>query len=305
MSSTLFSQIAIIMLLAAVGYLARKRNVITPNIQGGLSAIVLNIAVPCSILSSANMPLETKNLVSVLMVFVGGMLLHGASILLFNGIARASKMGGGRRIIFSSLGSFQNCVFIGYPVIRIFLPDTGVFFAAFYVIAQYLFFFIYQLPRISGQTGFKPRAVFGNINTIASFLMIALYLAQFKMPDILQSTLSMLAGTSVPLSMLVIGSMLAGFKLRELFTDKSLYLLMALRMLLIPALILLVARAVALPYEVATVLLILSGLPSASMTAMAAEQYQCEPVYAAKGLLLSTLFFVVTIPYLAWLQGLL
>ena len=304
MSMTLINQIIVIFLLAAIGYIARKAKLMDDKIQSGVSGIVLYVGIPGSILASASKPLETAHFKSIGMILAGAALYYVLIIPITEGMAKAGRLERKKGVIFSTLIANPNVAFIGYPVISIFMPEDGVFFASFFVIVFNLCFFIYGLGRISGQKALSLKGIF-NINAVAALLLVALYVLQIRVPDALQTTFELLGGISTPLSMLVIGSMLAGIPFRQLFTTHSLYVVSAMRLLVIPTIVFFVARWLALPTEVSTVLLIMCALPSAAAAVMAAERYNCEPVYASKGVLLSTLLFLVTIPYIAFLQGLL
>lgn len=306
MPTSLFSQIGPILLLAVAGYAGRKRGVLNAEVQRGLSALVMNISMPASILSSANMPFEAGNMGNVALTFVGGVVFFLFGMALMWLITRKLPLERRYKAVLTCLGIFQNSSFIGYPVVSIFLPDTGIFFASFFVIAYNLFFFSYGVAKLSGRAMFSVRQVFLSPNMLASFGMILLYVSPLRLPAMLQNTLEMLGGMTTPLSMLVIGSMLGGMKLAEIFTSPSLYLVAFLRLLAVPTAFFLALRALPMvPHVVATVVLVMSGLPCGSMTVMAAEQYGAEAAYASKGVLLSTLLFVATIPYVAFLQGML
>ncbi|MFV0414710.1 MAG: AEC family transporter [Oscillospiraceae bacterium] len=305
MSLSLLNQIVVIFLLAAAGYAARKSNILNQQTQLGLSNIVLNLAIPASILASAAKPLEAKNFTVVITILIGAVVYYLFSIFMANLLSRLMKLPRGRGTIFTLLVAFANVAFIGYPVISIFLPENGIFFASFYVIIFNLSFFTYGVATTSTGEKLSPLAIFGNINNIAAFVMVVLYLLQIRFPAPVQQTLELLGNLSTPLSMLVIGSMLATIKLRQLFATPTLYFISFLRLLVLPTLVFLVLRWLGITGDAATVLLIVSGLPSASVTVMIAEKNNAEPEYATKGVLLSTILFMATVPYLAFLHGLL
>lgn len=303
MMQALISQLVVIMLLAGAGYLARKLDIINQKVQLGLSAIVLNIAIPCSILSSANKPYDPAHLGSILGIVIGAVIYYVGCILIFTLLTKVIRLPKAQGTIFTLLAMFANVAFIGYPIISIFLPDSGVFFASFYVLVFNVFFFTYATAKTSGKAKLSPAAIFGNINTIAAALMIVLYVVQVRLPAPLQTTLELLGNLATPLSMLVIGSMLATIKIRQLFATPLLYLLSFLRLLLIPLITFGALKLLGISGTVATVLLIMSALPSASMTVMVAEQNKFEPEFATKGVLLSTILFVFTLPVVAVLHG--
>lgn len=305
MSPELLNQIILIFILAAVGYLSRKKDIITGSVQFGLSSIVLNVALPCSILASANKPYLPESIAQIGIVLLGAVLYFVLTILAMTGLTKAMRLPHEQGAVTTLLVAFSNSAFIGYPVISIFLPDTGIFYASFFNIIFNVMFFTYGIASLSGKGKITAAGVFGNINNIASVVMILLYLLQFKMPTAIQNALEMLGGMATPLSMLVVGSMLGTIRLRQLFTTPLLYLVSFLRLLALPTLVFLVLRLLGIGGAAGTVLLIISGLPSASMTVMAAEKTGTQPEYASKGVLLSTLLFLATVPYLAFLQGLL
>lgn len=303
MSLELLNQIIMIFSLAAVGYGARKKGMLNNELQAGLSAIVLGVSVPASILASANMDMEPAQLSAVGIIFAGAVLYFICSLALGALLGRLLKLSKKQQVIFTNLVGFSNVSFVGYPIISIFLPETGIFLASFFVLAYNFFFFTFGTARTSGQTKISYRSIFGNFNIIVCFIMLALYLLQIKLPTPLQGTLELLGGTSTPLSMIIVGSMLASIRLRDLFTTPPLYLSTLVRLLVLPTITFFVVKGLALPVDAATVILVMTGLPSATLTVIAAEKYNCEPVFASKGVLLSTLLFLLTVPYIAFLQG--
>lgn len=305
MTKELFNQILMIFLLAAVGYFGRKRNIITGELQFGLSSIVLNIALPCSIIASAAKPMDSESTGHIITILIGAVCYFVFTILLMTGITKLMRLPKSQAAITTLLVVFSNAAFIGYPVVSIFLPENGVFFNSFYLPVFNVLFFTYAIGRTSGNVKLSPKSIFGNINNIATVLMIVLYVLQFRLPAPVQSTLEMLGSLNTPLSMLVIGSMLATIPFRQLFTTPTLYLVAFLRLLALPALMFGVLKLLGIGGAPATVLLVTSGLPAGSMTVMLAEKDQCDPEYATKGVLLTTLLFFITVPFLAFLQGML
>lgn len=303
MSFELFGQIIIIFLLAGVGYVARKKDIINSQVQFGLSAIVLNIALPSSILASANKPFQAENLTEILIILMGAVCYFAFTILFMTLLVKTTRRPKEQGILSTLLVAFPNSAFIGYPLISIFLPETGIFFASFFNIIFNILFFTYGITITSGKTKISPAGIFLNINNIASVAMIILYLLQVKMPVPIQGTLEILGGLSTPLSMMVIGSMLATIRLRQLFATPMLYVVSLIRLLILPTLMFFALRLLGVGGVAGTVLLILTGLPSASMTVMAAEKNGMQPEYASKGVLLTTILFMATVPYLVFLQG--
>lgn len=305
MSLSVINQIAVIFLLAVAGYFARRFNIINAQVQMGLSSLVLSLALPASILAAANKPLDPANTSTIVTVLVGAILYFAVSILLMRLLFKPFKLQKTEKTIAVLLCCFSNAGFMGLPILSIFLPANGVFFGSFFVLVFNVVFFVYAATVTSAKGKISPAAIFGNINNIASVVMIVLYLLQVRLPSPIQGTLDILGSLTTPLSMMVIGSMLATIKIRQLFATPALYVVAALRLFLFPTAIFLILQALAISGPAATVLLIISGLPSASMTVMQAEKDNCAPEFASKGVLLTTLLFLLSMPYLAFLQSML
>ena len=54
--NTLIDLIIKIVIMIAVGIILKKKNIIDDRVQSGLSDILLNVAVPCSLLAAGNAP---------------------------------------------------------------------------------------------------------------------------------------------------------------------------------------------------------------------------------------------------------
>jgi predicted permease len=303
LSGELINQIITMFLIAGIGYFARKKKIITPEIQGGISSIVLTIVVPCVILASSNSPLEYEYISIIGILLLGGSIYYIVSIFFMGRFLKLLRIEKKKRSVLTMLTVFQNIGFIGFPVIAIFLPKMGVFFASIFCMIFNIFFFSYSAICTSGRLSL--RRILGNINNIASMLMLIIYFTQFKFPTPILTTLEMVAAINGPLSMLVIGSMLANIKLKQLFSTPILYLSIFLRLAAIPTIVFFILRKLNISGITGTEFLIISGLPSASTVAMVADKEKAEPELAARGVLLSTFFFGVTLPYLAFLQSLL
>lgn len=303
MSQELFNQLVVIFLLAGIGFAARKGGIISAELQKGLSGVVINISVPCTILASASNPMAEGSAAIMLWIVGFGLVYHIAALFAGMGLGRALRLGPERRPVFACLLAFPNAAFIGFPIISVFLPETGILYASLFNITYNLVFFSLGTLFMSGEKKVSVKNLLGSIPTIASLLMVVLYVAQLKFPAPLQNTLAMVGGTSTPFSMIVIGSMLASVKIRELLAAPVLYLLSFLRLLVIPTAVFGLLWLLPVPAAAALVLVLMCGLPSGALTAIAAENHGKEAAFASAGVVHTTLFFAATVAWVAFLIG--
>ena len=138
-----------------------------------------------------------------------------------------------------------------------------------------------------------------NIGVIACITAMLLYFLQTPVLSFLQAFITNLGNLTAPLSMMIIGASLAQMPLKELFLDKKLLLFSLVRLLLLPAVWMIMVNRVAEQEILRGVCLVMMATPAGSMTAMLAQQYGGDYETASRGVALTTVLSVITMPLLA------
>lgn len=138
-----------------------------------------------------------------------------------------------------------------------------------------------------------------NIGVIACIAAMLLYFLQTPVPSFLQAFITNLGNLTAPLSMMIIGASLAQMPLKELFLDKKLLLFSLVKLLLLPAVWMIMVNRVAEREILRGVCLVMMATPAGSMTAMLAQQYGGDYETASRGVALTTVLSVITMPLLA------
>ena len=138
-----------------------------------------------------------------------------------------------------------------------------------------------------------------NIGVIACIAAMLLYFLQTPVPSFLQAFITNLGNLTAPLSMMIIGASLAQMPLKELFLDKKLLLFSLVKLLLLPAVWMIMVNRVAEQEILRGVCLVMMATPVGSMTAMLAQQYGGDYETASRGVALTTVLSVITMPLLA------
>ena len=140
---------------------------------------------------------------------------------------------------------------------------------------------------------------------IAILVGLLLFATRLQLPEILRSCVTTLAGLNTPLAMFTVGVYLAQTDFRKMFLKKELYLISAVRLLVIPAVsVLLLALLPAEMRQMKTVLLLAISCPVGSNVAVYAQLHGKDYGYAVQTVILSTLLSILTIPLVASLSGL-
>ena len=151
--------------------------------------------------------------------------------------------------------------------------------------------------RFSGSRDVKAlvRKVLTHPCIIACEIGIFLMLTQLPLPGMVQSTINSLAGCNTALSMMVVGMILADLKLREM-VDVPVMVYSAVRLILIPVLVLIPCRLLGLDAMVTGVSVLLAAMPAGATTSILAAKYNADAGFATKMIIMSTLASVITTP---------
>lgn len=301
----MLEQMAVLFLLMAVGYFCYKKEIITDEVSRKLSAIVVNIANPALVLTGCMG--EDKIHGSELALTVVIMLLIYASLLgLAFFLPRLLRVEEKSRGTYKAMTVFSNIGFMGFPVISALYGSGALLYAALFMIPYNILIYTYGIsamaaaPDKEGSKSSSLGRIF-NVGVAACIITIIIYLAGVPVPGFVKTTITNLSSLTAPLSMMVIGASLATLNIRELFTDGRLLVFSLIKLILIPIIgVLLVARFVD-NQVICGVCMVMLSTPVGSMTAMLAQQYEGDYEMASKGVALTTVLSVVTMPLVSFL----
>ena len=116
------------------------------------------------------------------------------------------------------------------------------------------------------------------------------------MPGVVLETVNSIGGLTSPLSMMMIGSSLALYPIKESLTDWRSYLFAGVRLFVMPFITMLVCRLLNINSYYANIAIVTNAMPVASMVLMMATQYNANKEIVTRNIIVSTLLSVITIP---------
>ena len=374
----MLQQMIVMFLMMAVGYLCYRKQILTEEVSRKVSAIVVNVANPCMILSSAltDQQMQGKELVQTLAIVV---MMYVFLLVMAQLLPRILCIQKESRGAYAAMTVFANIGFMGFPVLAAMYGNGALLYGAVFQIPFNILIYTYGVavltrkqgacakaePNVkaevdvktepdvnaevdvkteqdvkaevdvkaepNGKTGERQdaqgitAAVNGmseniengseqqgklqgtveivkkifNIGVIACITAMLLYFLQTPVPSFLQAFITNLGNLTAPLSMMIIGASLAQMPLKELFLDKKLLLFSLVKLLLLPAVWMIMVNRVAEQEILRGVCLVMMATPAGSMTAMLAQQYGGDYETASRGVALTTVLSVITMPLLA------
>ena len=296
-----FSQIVVILLYVGIGFVAGKVKLILPEQRKYLTRLCTDLILPFTVLSAAGLSLDRRQMAelgtSALLVFC---LYLGTTGLTFFFLS-LRHVPTPVKVTTTSLVTYPNCTFLGLPLCQALFGDRAILFNAVCLVAFNLLFFSCQYSLFTGK-GFRMRNLLTppTVATGALLLMLGFGI-HFPLP-----VAQVVAGTGqmiTPLSLIIIGVMMSENRLLAILKERRSYLVCAARNLLIPLVGMVLLKLTSLPAEDKLCLLVYISCPCATLSTIYAIQSDMEPEYAAHSVLLSTLFFAVTLPVMIAVGG--
>ena len=296
--------VLVVFIILAVGYYFTVREKWPDNTNKVFSIVVVQIAAP----ALAVVSIENRFTPDMLRAAVWNLLIIVGSILLMYAVGRVVskilKLPRAKRAVFITTFTFNNTMFIGLPINQIVFGHDGLpYLFTFYLVTIVMFWSLgaYTLCKASdtGGKSFSIKKIFSP-GLIGVLIGCALVELEWKLPTILETSLTYLGVICVPLSLLVIGSNLAKSMkhgLQRITLDQI--IIMIGKFVLHPLIIwgaFTLFGVGGLPLKV---FILTASLPCHAQTAIVSEFYNLEGEYASNLVSLSTLISLVTIPVYA------
>ncbi len=288
--------------LIFLGYFIGKRGIVQKSSIADLSNLVLMVTMPvtvfCSIIDQERSALS----LSSLDIFVGVLMVTLFSALLSLGVVRILRIPREEQGVWIFSCMCSNNGFMGLPLALSVFGSEGMFVMALANVITNLFIFslgiVVLIRHVEKRGQISLRKMFVNNINIAVVLGFVFLLAEIPVPDLASQLLSYLSNITSGLSMLVVGLSLSRLAFREVFSDRRMFLLPVLRLLLLPGLVILILQLLPISLNPMTrnILILTSALPAASAQSMITEQYEANTAAAGRAVFLTTLCSVVTVP---------
>ena len=303
----MLQQMTVMFLMMAVGYLCYKKQILTEEVSKKVSAIVVNVANPCMILSSAltDQQMRGKELLQTLAIVA---LMYVFLLVVAQLLPKILRIRKESRGAYAVMTVFANIGFMGFPVLAAMYGNGALLYGAVFQIPFNILIYTYGVAVLTRKPDACGKAELDrieilkkifNIGVIACIAAMLIYFLRIPIPSFLQAFITNLGNLTAPLSMMIIGASLAQMPLKELFLDKKLLLFSMVKLLILPAVWMLMVNRVAEQEILRGVCLVMMATPAGSMTAMLAQQYGGDYETASRGVALTTVLSVITMPVLA------
>ena len=277
-------------LLLVLGFVLFKCHIFDEYTNKKISALIVNVASPMLIISSiAGVEGNDKSI--VFLMIGAGILMYIGFIILGKIINRIFPFPKKDWPVYECMVVFANTGFMGYPVLLDVFGQEAVFYASLIHMAFNFFVYTYAIMCLTKSDDSKFKLNFKQLLTpgiVLIFIGILIYLFDMQLPSVLMDTINSVGSLTAPLSMMMIGSSLAVYPIKDSFTDWRSYVFAFVRLIIVPFMTMIVCRLLHINPYYANITIITNAMPVGSMVLMLATQYNANVKIVTRNIVVST-----------------
>ncbi|MEC9037283.1 MAG: AEC family transporter [Verrucomicrobiota bacterium] len=315
---TIFTACAPVFIIIASGYGCRRLKILSKESDNSLVRLTLNLLFPAFIINHILGNPKLTDTSSIVAATGTGFFFLILSIGICFYLSKFLKSTSEQRRAFAVTAGLQNYGFIPIPIIYALFPESSVGIIGILLmhsIGVEIALWTAGVMMLSGSQkgGWKRLLNTPLITTIACLIANASGTGNW-LHEKLEGTSKMLGDCAIPLSLLLIGATIYdllndsdGKKTTESRTREAI-LATGLRMIILPALILLFAKFSPISAELKKVLVIQAAMPAAVFPIILTKQYGGDTETAVRIVITTTLISIISIPpvivFGLWIMGL-
>ena len=288
----------VILFAIAAGYGANHLGYLGGETDQKLSKLILNITMPARIVAAVITGEELPEISVILSILEVGVVFYVLEFAFVLTVPKLLPGTAGQKGVYRYTLAFPNVGFIGYPVAVALYGDGALFYAAILALPFNLLSYSLGPLMLAGAGRFRWRQLLSPC-IVASVLGLVLALTRLRPPAMVGEMLDFVGSITVPLSLLVVGSLLAHMSPGKVLRSPKLWVLSVLRLLVMPALLCLVLRGMHIEAMVLGIAVSQMGMPVAVNGTLLSMEYGGDTEAMAQVTFLTTLGAIVTIPVLA------
>ena len=284
----------------AIGFFLYYKKMVDKTFIKGLSALLYNVSLPCSILDSMMQKISLSELKACatlpLMAVCIIAITMGLGILVSMIIEKNKKKR--NIIIFSFIVS--NFTFTAYPILEKLYGKQSIFYASMYNFAMFTAVLVIGtiLLKRASLDDIPPRLTLKDLKSTPFMALILGFILLFipiELPQFLKTSISQLSATTTPLGTLLTGLVIAKAGKVD-FKNIKIYITSAFRLLIIPVSAIFILWGLGFSGYFVYVPAIILANPVAVNLVIFAENFNSYSEESASYVLITSVLSIITLP---------
>ncbi|MDR1068804.1 MAG: AEC family transporter [Clostridiales Family XIII bacterium] len=297
MLASLGNTAALFLLVLLAGFVAGKCKILRDEGKAGMTNLVLFVTLPCTIVDSFKIDYESSLLAGMAITFA--IALAAQTLGQLASVALFRKQPWEKRSVLRYGLIVCNSGFFGMSVMAALFGGSALSLGAVYLIPQRFAMWVLGMPVFTDRKQkYALLKTFVHPCMIAVYLGLILMLFSIRLPAAVAAPLDAIGGCTMPLAMLLVGSILSETKLKNLL-DPNIYFYCLVRLVVIPGIVFLGCLLIGIDADIMRVCVLMAGMPAAATTGLLSLVYGADEKLGTATIVTSTAFFFLLMP--AWL----
>lgn len=302
-SFIVFNEMLSLILMLALGFVCARRKYISKSSAIDISKLIVNVLNPALIISGAFHARPTDSMQVLGKVAIISLLMFLCLIAisyLYNIIMGNKKPHSG---LYNLMMVFSNLGFIGMPIVQSLYGPSAIIYVSVFILIYNLLIYTYGIVIIQATgerliTLSRKEKISRILNPGVLSCIIAVLLVTFSIkPSVFcVNFFSYLANGAILLSLMMVGISLERFNLIDILNDTRVFTFSILKMLLIPLCTAMCVHFAGWTGVIPGVLVLMISMPVGNMPTMLAMEYGADDSLCAKGVAITTILSLVTLP---------
>lgn len=299
--------LAKVFIMILPGYIITRLGLLEKNHTQGISNVITTVTYPCLVISAMQMEYSAQvidNCKYLVVIFFCIILI---SLIIARIVVHFVKLPVSQASILAFMMTFGNTGFVGLPVLNGLLGKEAVFYGA---LCDSTFDILMMSVGVAlirqAAAGEKRMGVLETVKSLINPCFIGviigfiLYICRITLPPIIGGPVSTIGDVTSPLAMIVVGSHLARIDFRAMIRSGYSYLVCLLKLIVAPVIAIALVKLTIGALSLFTMVIVLeSAMPCAMFAVILSERYRADVEFATKGVMLTTILSLLTLPIVA------
>ena len=239
-SYLLLYKILQLFIVLVLGFLLVKFKVIRESDGTVLSKISLYMLMPAAIINSFDVELTPELTKGIGLAYIAAVVIH---IVLLGIDAIYKRAAHGTSAERASI-MYSNAANLIIPIVSFVLGEEWVIYSCAFMSVQLVFIWSHGIRMFSENEKFNIKKILLNVNIIAIAVGVVFMLCGIRLPVFVKDITSSLGGMLGNVGMLIAGILAAQVDFKKMIKNKRLYLVLAMRMIVCPAVVLVILKII-------------------------------------------------------------
>ncbi|MCD2492577.1 AEC family transporter [Lacrimispora sp. NSJ-141] len=298
-----FQKMLVLLIMIFAGCLVYRLGIIGKETSRQISSLMIKVLNPALLLSSAMG--DKGNVTGKELLIVAAFTILMFAFLIVLGIPFGALFGKTKeeKLMYNMMTVFSNLAFIGIPVVKALYGDKAVIYASVFNLGYSCCFYTYGMMLVDKAAGVRDKGFslksLWNPGVVSCLLTLLLTVTKFRLPFFISGPVEYLGSASVPIALLTVGISLAQNDWKSIFLDWKVYVYSILKLVVIPVACVFLLRFLPIDETILGVTAVMLAMPVGNMAVIAAESVGMDGSVCARGIMVSTIMTLVTVPMVA------